>query len=1139
MSSARDELAAIHTFPQLVRYLRDELDWPVSSDDFEDLVFDYAAEDLGIDAHNAAKIQEIKRLRPLSARQPWGIFFVKFEPKRLPVVALRRILSGVALKKRASANSPDHAAWSVSDLLFISNYGEGDERQISFAHFSQDPTKQDLPALKVLGWDNLDTPLHLDAVAEKLAHNLTWPEDEEDSASWRAQWEAAFSLRHREVITTSREMALRLAELARSIRDRITTALAIETSRGPLTQLMKAFQVSLVHDLDARGFADMYAQTIAYGLLSARIEDPHGKTSEHLAGHMRTNPFLRDLMQTFLHVGGRRGSSGGPGIDFDELGVNDVVQLLDDSNMEAVIRDFGDRNPEEDPVIHFYELFLKEYDERQRMQRGVFYTPRPVVSYIVSTVDRLLRTELGLRDGLADTSTWGDMVGRIPGLQVPEDTRPDQPFVQILDPATGTGTFLVEIIGAIHRTMVARWLSEGLSDREIMSAWNTYVPLHLLPRLHGFELLMAPYAIAHLKIGLKLHETGYRFGSDQRAQVFLANSLEPARDFTDRLEFAVPALAREAVAVNAVKKHTRFTVVVGNPPYSQYSMNLTDDAKAHIEKFRYSDGQRIRARNALQLERNLNDDYVKFLGMATGLIPGAGVLGMITNRMFLDSESLVGLREWLVTNFGVVRVLDLWGSSEEARRVERLSGDENVFDILQGVAISFAIRQPGATRSVAARELIGSRVTKYRALLDDLSLDDAEWGATSPATPDWWLHRTPEHDTETLAGMPVDHIFPRFSTLVASNRDHLVVSIDRARVVENVTAVRDFKGSNAEWAERFGLTLKTGWNVTAARAKLRAISDVSDEVRPIEYRPMDRRWIFFHPTLVWQTAPIVSSSVLADDRNLVLLSLGRNRASTTNGFWVTRNLADKSVISTRDNASGFPLYLPPDSDSLSLLPDVRVPNLAPAFRRAIQESLGLSVWGAEPGRPSDAIAPERVFAYIYGLLYSASYRARYSRKLVTGFPVIPLPADPSLFTELGELGDRLVSVHLLENSSKSSPPPIYVGPAAPVVTRPTWARDSVWLEGEPTKDASGRFEGIPSSVWEFQIGTHQVCEKWLKDRKGRPLSADDISHYKAIVLAVTDTIHIMSEIDEVIDRHGGWPGAFAARTGDEPQGIPH
>ena len=308
MPEYRDALRDIRSFPSLIKFLRDELDWPISSDDFEELTFDYTPEELGIDTANAAKIQEIKRLRPLSVTQPWGIFFVKFEPKQLPVVALRRILSRVVMKKRASANSADRAAWQMDDLLFISNYGDGEERRISLAHFCQDKQKNDLPTLMVLGWDNLDTPLHLDNVAEKLSEGLSWPDDEEDTKRWRESWQSAFTLRHREVITTSQALAVRLAELARAIRDRIKTVLSIETDNGPITKLMTGFKEALVHDLDADGFADMYAQTIAYGLLSARIEHPEGRTADDFAAQMPiTNPFLKELMETFLDVGGRKG----------------------------------------------------------------------------------------------------------------------------------------------------------------------------------------------------------------------------------------------------------------------------------------------------------------------------------------------------------------------------------------------------------------------------------------------------------------------------------------------------------------------------------------------------------------------------------------------------------------------------------------------------------------------------------------------------------------------------------------------------------------------------------------------------------------------------------------------------------------
>ena len=668
----RAALAKIKRFDQLVAYLRDEMGWPIENgSDFDDLTFEYAPEELGIDPKTAAKIQEIKRLRPLSPKQPWGIFFVKFEPKKLPVVALRRILGQVALKKRASANSAERAAWAADDLLFVSNYGEGDERQISFAHFSKAQDGRDLPTLKVLGWDNLDTALHLDAVARELTEKLAWPRDEHNAAAWREQWRSAFSLRHREVVETAETLSIRLAELARAIRDRISTALAIETEKGPLTRLLKAFQSALVHDLDADGFADMYAQTISYGLLSARIADPTKGTADDFAAHMRTNPFLRDLMQHFLQIGGRRGKAGGPGIDFDELGVSEVVELLDAAKMEAVVRDFGDKNQQQDPVIHFYEHFLHAYNKHLKIQRGVFYTPQPVVTYIVRSVHEVLQTEFGLADGLADTATWGEMLKKHSGLKLPPLTdepgekhtiSPDEPFVQILDPATGTATFLVEVIDVIHRTLVAKWKQQRLTDAQQRAAWNDYVPKHLLPRLHAFELMMAPYAIAHMKIGLKLAETGYRFGTEERARIYLTNALEP---WVRQLPLiGLEALAHEAAAVNEIKRHKRFTVVIGNPPYSYMSANLTSAAAALIEPFRYVDGQRIRERSALSLERSLQDDFVKFFGLALRLrrdTSSAFVLGFITNNSYMDSALHRGVRGEMMRLLNRIYLVNLFG----------------------------------------------------------------------------------------------------------------------------------------------------------------------------------------------------------------------------------------------------------------------------------------------------------------------------------------------------------------------------------------------------------------------------------------------------------------------------------------------
>ncbi len=669
-----DDLREIKTFPSLVKYLRDELDWPIEAEDFEDLTFDYEPEELGIDARTAAKIEQIKQLRPLESNQPWGIFFVKFEPKKLPVMALRRILSSLVIKKRTSAKKSDQPSWHMHDLLFISNYGEGKQRQITFAHFAHDEAMGDLPTLKVLGWDDADTALHIDHAYQELKEKLHWREDDEKISDWKSRWSSLFTLRHREVITTSKALSERLAKLAADIRKRVNTILRLESDKGPLRKLHTDFKTALIHDLSDDDFADMYAQTITYGLLTARVSRQSGAlVPENITDMVPvTNPFLRDLMSTFLTVGGRKGK-----VDFDEVGINDVVQTLREANMEAVLRDFGDRKPEEDPVIFFYEDFLKAYDKRKKVQRGVFYTPKPVVSYIVRSVHELLQKEFGLEDGLADTTTWGEMIKKFPhvppgegqeegspGLKIPAGTSPDTPFVQILDPATGTGTFLVEVIEVIFSTLTAKWKQQGLTKEQQRAAWNDYVPKHLLPRLHGYELMMAPYAIAHMKIGLKLYETGYRFGSDERARIYLTNALEPPTDIGQLAVFS-EALAHEAQAVNKIKSLKRFTVVIGNPPYSYASGNTGDYIDRLTSAYYSIDGHPLGERNP----RGLQDDFVKFIRMSECILnqTGVGVFGFITNNSYLDNPTYRGMRYCLLNSYSSIWILDLHGNSNVPR----------------------------------------------------------------------------------------------------------------------------------------------------------------------------------------------------------------------------------------------------------------------------------------------------------------------------------------------------------------------------------------------------------------------------------------------------------------------------------------
>lgn len=417
-------IQSIQDFPSLIKYLRKDLGWPVDEEQVDNLTFEYTPQELGLEAQAAVKIREIKQLRPLTGNQPWGIFWIDFEPKRLPVVVMRRILGALVRKQRGGRTN--QATWKLDDLMFISATGEpqADAREIVFAHFHQE--QGDLPTMRVLGWDGADTKLKLDFVAATLKDHMRWPDDPRDVDRWHDEWASVFRHRIGYVIKTANALAERLAELARGIRDAAQTLMAHETEKGRLRSLHKAFQTALIHDLSEEDFADTYAQTITYGLLTAAISRTDMSAGQYgtalVAENVSdmvpiTNPFLREMLQIFLQAGGRKG-----GIDFDELGIQDVVELLrgEETDLPAVLRDFGNRTQGEDPVINFYQGFLSAYNNKLRIQRGVFFTPKPVVSCIVRSVHELLQKEFGLEDGLASTVTWGEMKKATPKLKFPK-----------------------------------------------------------------------------------------------------------------------------------------------------------------------------------------------------------------------------------------------------------------------------------------------------------------------------------------------------------------------------------------------------------------------------------------------------------------------------------------------------------------------------------------------------------------------------------------------------------------------------------------------------------------------------------------------------------------------------------------------
>ena len=1106
----RERLRSIKTFPSLVKYLRDELDWPIETNDFDDSIYyEYNPEELGIDAKNAAKILEIKQLRPLANGQPWGVFFVRFEPRRLPVVVLRRILSQLVIKTRATSRSANQKVWHLNDLLFISNYCEDDERKITFAHFTQNEDTGDLPTLKVLGWDEGDTALHLDDVHQRLKDQLRWPKDDLNSDEWRKQWSSAFTLRHREVIATSKDLAVHLADLAKKIRNRALQIIAIESDKGELRKLHQAFREALIHDLNEDDFADMYAQTIAYGLLAARVSRPMGITADNMADMVPiTNPFLKEMLSVFLTVGGRKS-----GIDFDELGVQDVVELLNRTNMEAVLRDFGNRTQREDPVIHFYQDFLQEYDRQIRVERGVFYTPQPVVSYIVRSVHELLQKEFGLEEGLASTITWGEMIKKNEDLKLPilkprdpdnlesKDIQisPNEPFVTILDPATGTATFLVEVIDIIHKTMITKWERLGLKQPKISLKWNEYVPAHLLPRLIGFELMMAPYAIAHMKIGLKLHETGYKFGSGERVRVYLTNSLEPASDSVQKdLNHYSEALAHEAISVNNVKLNKRFSVIIGNPPYSVSSQNDNPWIIDLCKDFK----------QGLRNEKNiqpLSDDYIKFLRLALHYLEQnkVGLLGMITNREYIKGVLHRCIRQKFLESVNNIDIFDLHGQRGELLISKQI--DKPIFKIEKGVAISIMTKFHPGSSIVNYSECIGSVDEKEKILLN-FSSQTIHKNLLQPLFPNWLFKPWNSDFKDEYFSMPsiVDFFSKRPVTGFATHRDHFAIKFSKPDLRDNLKNFLNADISDEKIRSDFQLKDTRDWQLKSARRSARGDNAIQNRIQLCSYRPFDNRWVIY------------SDDILEYSRRDAMQHISKD----------TPALICSRIVKDEDYAhvfiSHYPvekIFLSPKSSNNSQI------CLSGTKIKTIKSQISNFNLLVIPKQwvNKGIIGEDNVFLYVYTILHSPTYRIRYSEFLKNDFPRVPIPNTLDLFNDLIPLGTELVAIHLMESPKINKTITKYLGTTpSGEVEKISYSDNTVWIDKAQTIG----FRGVPENVWNFHIGGYQVCDKWLKDRKGLQLSTEDITHYQKIVVALNETIRIMGEIDAVIDKHGGWPGAF-------------
>lgn len=943
-------------------------------------------------------------------------------------------------------------------------------------------------------------------------------------------------------INSAKELAERLARNTQLIAHFIEKDLKSSAPSQNLQNQMAAFSNTLIPDLNVAKFADMYAQTLAYGLFASRVNYPGDPVQFSLSGAAeyipRTNPFLRRLFYfNSFDLGSRL-----------TWLVESLVALLQHTDMDSILDHFGQRTGQTDPVVHFYETFLSAYNPSLRETRGVYYTPEPVVKYIVRSVDHILKTRFNKPDGLANKDTL------------------------ILDPALGTGTFLYFVIEKIKERFVGQ---QGM--------WKDYVEERLLPRIFGFELLMAPYTIAHMNLSLQLKEAGYEFKENERLGIYLTNALEEGVKQKYKSAFG-GFIEEEANAAAEIKRDKPIMVVLGNPPYSGHSANRSTQVVEMVapqqpsgvgtatraetgystsrtadspgtqspatvkrvvktfigellEDYKKVDGQPLGEKNPKWLQ----DDYVKFIRFGQWRIEktGEGILAFITNHGYLDNPTFRGMRESLLKAFTDIYIVNLHGNTTKQEVTPEGNKDENVFDIRTGVTISIFIKDLDKVvdfAHVKYMDIWGNRDEKY-SRLNHNDLNTTTWLDVTPTRPGFlFIPLSADKQKEYDAMTSVKEMLPANALGLFTARDTLTIHNSPESVWKTVTNFVELDTEKAR--EHYSLRQDVrDWKVALAQADVRASGPEMKHISQILYRPFDRRFTYYTgKTKGFMCMPrsnIMSHFHSQDDaaenaQNNLGIVIGRAGQAADFNDWnvvyCTDGLLDLNIF-RRGGGALFPIYLYPtkqkeltDADTYPQSDKGRRPNLSKAFVSELEAKLGLRFVtegsALANGDSTDWFGPEDVFYYAYAVFHSPTYRERYAEFLKIDFPRLPLTSDADLFGDLVKLGAELVSLHLM-NSPK----------LAELITTFDKEGDDEVARGYPKYTQKGGrvhinktqyFGGVSQEIWDFHIGGYQVLQKWLKDRRGRKLSLDEREHYQKIVVALSETIRIMSEIDAAI-----------------------
>ena len=908
----------------------------------------------------------------------------------------------------------------------------------------------------------------------------------------------SFTTQISQTITSPSKLAKMMAGKARLLQNVIERAIISEDesdANNSLREQLEVFKATLIHDITPESFADIYAQTIAYGMFAARLHDDTMDTfsrQEAVFLIPKSNPFLRGL---FNYV------SGAECDDRIIWIIDSLAEIFLATDVKKLLDGFSQKSGMNDPIIHFYETFLSEYNPALRKSRGVWYTPQAVVNFIVRACDEVLKDEFDLSDGLSDETKIKIKVDDInsgytkSGQKIKKELEVHK--VQILDPATGTGTFLAETIKFIKKDFWG-------------GSWSSYVEEHLIPRLNGFELLMASYAMAHLKLDLLLLETGYKPSKEQkRFNIFLTNSLEEHHEQSGNL-FA-SYLANESKEADRVKKDVPVMVVMGNPPYAVSSSNKNEWIQNLIADYKKDLNER---------KINLDDDYIKFIRYGQHYIEknGEGILAYISNNSFIDGITHRQMRKSLLECFDKIYILDLHGNAKKKEVSPDGSKDENVFDIMQGVSINIFIKKKQKSKKLADvyhYDLYGKRDFKYE-FLSENNLKSVNWNKLEYAEPNYFFVKKDFTDIkEYEKGFKIDELLKVSVAGVETIRDSITIHFEENSLRK---VIEDFLELNEnEIVKKYNTSDSRDWKIERAKADVK--NNINNEMvwQNVSYRPFDIRKTFYTGK---------QNGFVCNGRFNVMKHLLKNNIGfiAKRGFYnenspvafLTKYISDRRGWSSpgmQGAESIFPLYLYPDENSLT---NERTPNLNLEIVNEIEEKLGLKFVN-EKIEDSTTFAPIDILDYIYAVLHSPNYREKYKEFLKIDFPRVPYP-KPETFWQLVSLGGKLRSLHLLEDTSLDERI-IDIKGEGELLIKNSLNKKDFSIEDEKVElrlNDEVSVVNIPLVAWEFYIGGYQPAQKWLKDRVGRVLNRADMKHYNRIINALCKTDLIMKKIDEVL-----------------------